>query len=60
MNIRILHLRTVKSIPLRDKQEQRRVTGAAQPIPHPALKESGWSTPLPGRFTPGKDPVPIV
>ena len=20
----------------------------------------GWSTPLPGRFTPGKDPVPIV
>ena len=21
---------------------------------------SGWSTPRPGRFTPGKDPVPIV
>ena len=20
----------------------------------------GWSTPRPGRFTPGKDPVPIV
>jgi hypothetical protein len=20
----------------------------------------GWSIPLPGRFTPGKDPVPIV
>ena len=20
----------------------------------------GWSTPSPGRFTPGKDPVPIV
>jgi len=25
-----------------------------------ALNEGGWSTPRPGRFTPGKDPVPIV
>jgi len=25
-----------------------------------ALDESGWSTPRPGRFTPGKDSVPIV
>jgi len=25
-----------------------------------ALDECGWSTPRPGRFTPGKDPVPIV
>ena len=25
-----------------------------------ALDESGRSTPRPGRFTPGKDPVPIV
>jgi hypothetical protein len=25
-----------------------------------ALDEVGWSTPGPGRFTPGKDPVPIV
>ena len=25
-----------------------------------ALDEGGWSTPRPGRFTPGKDPVPIV
>ena len=25
-----------------------------------ALDGSGWSTPRPGRFTPGKDPVPIV
>ena len=25
-----------------------------------ALDEGGWSAPLPGRFTPGKDPVPIV
>jgi hypothetical protein len=24
------------------------------------LDGSGWSTPRPGRFTPGKDPVPIV
>ena len=23
-------------------------------------KWGGWSTPRPGRFTPGKDPVPIV
>jgi hypothetical protein len=25
-----------------------------------ALDMGGWSTPRPGRFTPGKDPVPIV
>ena len=25
-----------------------------------ALLRLGWSTPRPGRFTPGKDPVPIV
>jgi hypothetical protein len=25
-----------------------------------ALDGGGWSAPLPGRFTPGKDPVPIV
>ena len=25
-----------------------------------ALYKSGWSTPRPGRFTPGKDPAPIV
>ena len=25
-----------------------------------ALDEGGWSVPRPGRFTPGKDPVPIV
>jgi len=25
-----------------------------------ALDEGEWSTPNPGRFTPGKDPVPIV
>ena len=25
-----------------------------------ALDGGGWSTPRPGRFTPGEDPVPIV
>jgi len=25
-----------------------------------ALEGGGWSTPRPGRFTPGKDPVAIV
>jgi len=25
-----------------------------------ALDGGGWSTPRPGRFTPAKDPVPIV
>ena len=25
-----------------------------------ALDRGGWSTPCPGLFTPGKDPVPIV
>ena len=24
------------------------------------LDEGVWSTPRPGRFTPGKDPIPIV
>ena len=24
------------------------------------LDEGGWSTPRPGSFTPGKDPVPVV
>ena len=24
------------------------------------LDEGGWSTPRPGRFTPRKDPVPII
>jgi hypothetical protein len=24
------------------------------------LERGGWSAPRPGRFTPGKDPVPIV
>jgi len=26
----------------------------------PALNWGGWSTPWPGRFTPGKDPVPLA
>jgi hypothetical protein len=25
-----------------------------------ALGGGGWSAPRPGRFTPGKDPVPII
>ena len=25
-----------------------------------ALDGGGWTTPRPGRFTPGKDPVPVV
>jgi len=25
-----------------------------------ALDGGGWTTPRPGRYTPGKDPVPIV
>jgi len=25
-----------------------------------ALDGGGWSTPRPGRFTPGKDPIPLV
>jgi len=29
-------------------------------IATPALDGGGWSTPRPGRFTPGKDPVPTV
>ena len=28
--------------------------------PTSVLDEGGWSTPHPGRFTPGKDPVPIL
>jgi hypothetical protein len=28
--------------------------------PLQALEGGGWSAPLPGRFTPGEDPVPLV
>jgi len=34
--------------------------GASTPSLTSTLDGSGWSTPRPGRFTPGKDPVPIV
>ena len=29
-------------------------------LPSTSAPDGGWSTPRPGRFTPGKDPVPIV
>jgi hypothetical protein len=29
-------------------------------FPDLGARRGGWSAPLPGRFTPGKDPVPIV
>jgi hypothetical protein len=33
---------------------------SSTPLLSSALDEGGWSTPRPGRFTPRKDPVPIV
>ena len=29
-------------------------------LPSTSALDGGWSTPRPGRFTPGKDPVPAV
>jgi hypothetical protein len=34
--------------------------GIALPILNLGTRRGGWSAPRPGRFTPGKDPVPIV
>ena len=31
-----------------------------QTLPSTSALDGGWSTPRPGRFTPGKDPIPIV
>ena len=39
---------------------QRRSRCVAEPFFNLTLGGGGWSTPRPGRFTPGKDPVPIV
>ena len=33
---------------------------SSTPLSTSALDGGGWSTPRPGRFTPGKDPIPIV
>jgi hypothetical protein len=34
--------------------------GIALPLRDLGARMGGWSAPRPGRFTPGKDPVPIV
>jgi hypothetical protein len=34
--------------------------GIALPFLDLGTRRGGWSAPRPGRFTPGKDPVPIV
>jgi hypothetical protein len=34
--------------------------GIAQVFLDPGARRGGWSASRPGRFTPGKDPVPIV
>ena len=39
---------------------QRGGRGIALHFLHLGTRWGGWSTPRPGRFTPGKDPVPIV
>jgi hypothetical protein len=44
----------------RPEQAQSVVVGIALPFLTPALEVGGWSAPHPGRFTPGKDPVPII
>jgi hypothetical protein len=38
----------------------RRGRGIALPILNLGTRGGGWSAPRPGRFTPGKDPVPIL
>jgi hypothetical protein len=46
-----------KVVPL---QAQSVVRGIALSFLDPGVRRGGWSAPRPGRFTPGKDPVPIT
>jgi hypothetical protein len=47
------------NVPLTEPMAQRRGRGKAVLLDH-GTRRGGWSAPRPGRFTPGKDPVPIV
>ena len=58
----------VKSV-IKDKGKGHPITGHEGPeieykysstLSLTSTLDGGWSTPRPGRFTPGKDPVPIL
>jgi hypothetical protein len=46
--------------PVTDPKAQRGSRGIALLFLDLGARRGGWSAPRPGRFTPGKDPVPIV
>jgi hypothetical protein len=50
----------VKVTPEQATKAQRGNTGIALSFFNLGARWGGWSMPRPGRFTPGKDPVPIV
>ena len=50
----------VKLAPEQATKAQRGSKGIALLFLNLGVRWSGWSTPRPGRFTPGKGPVPIV
>jgi hypothetical protein len=51
---------TAKSSPYDRPRRHRGVEVQFYSFVTSALEGSGWSAPRPGRFTPGKDPVPTV
>jgi hypothetical protein len=50
----------VKQSRYRPELAYRVARGIALPFRDLGARRGGWSAPCPGRFTPGKDPVPIV
>jgi hypothetical protein len=53
-----VHIRV--KVPVTDPKAQRGGTAIALLFLDLGARRGGWSAPCPGRFTPGKDPVPIV
>ena len=61
-NVSILQNKVkVKALPIQATKARRVGRGIALPFHDLGTEDgAGWSAPRPGRFTPGKDPVPIV
>jgi hypothetical protein len=53
-------VKRVKQSHYRPEQAQMVDRGIAISFLDPGARRGGWSAPRPGRFTPGKDPVPII
>jgi len=53
--------RIQQSVNFTPEQATKAQRGSSSTLPVTSALDGGvWSTPRPGRFTPGKDPVPIV